>query len=88
MLSRCQADPVLSSVEDAVELCQKYISQNPQGALRGHNVHALESTETHLPVTEHLLEIRAETFQNSEGMVWGTGPTVWGTGPSSGPLPS
>lgn len=56
LLGGSKADPVLASVEDTVELCQKYISQNPQRAFGGNNVHGLETTETQLPVPEHLLK--------------------------------
>lgn len=65
MLRDGKADPVLSSVEDAVELGQKYISQNPQGPFRGNNVHGLETTETQLLVSEHLLETDRETISIS-----------------------
>lgn len=60
LLSGGKADTVLSSVEDAVELCQKYISQNPQRAFGGNNVHGLKTTETHLSVAKHLLEIKRD----------------------------
>lgn len=52
-----EADPVLSSVKDTVVLRQKYVSQNPQRALGGHDVHGLEPTEAQFSVTEHLLQM-------------------------------
>lgn len=56
MFSEGKAHPVQSSVEDAVELGQENISQNPQGALGGKNVHCLETTKTKLLVGERVLE--------------------------------
>lgn len=63
MVSLCKANPVLSSVEDAVILCEKYVSQNPQRALWRDNVHGLEPTETQLPVTQHLLKTHTDIEQ-------------------------
>lgn len=65
MLCSCKANPVLSSVEDAVILRQKYVSQNPQRTLRGNYVYCLETTETQLPVAKHLLKI--ERHRQTDG---------------------
>lgn len=65
MFGSGEADPVLSSVEDAVVLCQKYISQNPQGPLRGNDVHGLKTTKTQLPAAEDLLTDRGREKRSS-----------------------
>ncbi|MEQ2191994.1 hypothetical protein XENOCAPTIV_005439 [Xenoophorus captivus] len=52
-----KANSVLSSVENAVVLSQKYISQNPQWTFRGNNVNGLETAETQIPVAKHLLKV-------------------------------
>lgn len=77
-----EADPVLASVEDAVVLRQKYISQNPQGAFRGNDVYGLKTAKTQLPATEDLLtdrgrENRPSINRNSyfgERLTWNSTP--------------
>lgn len=56
MLGEGESDPVLSPVEDAVELCEEDVSQDPHGAFGGPDVRRLEATEAELPVAERLLE--------------------------------
>ncbi|TNN47317.1 hypothetical protein EYF80_042497 [Liparis tanakae] len=55
VLGEGEADPVLSPVEDAVELCEEDVSQDPHGAFGGHDVRRLETTEAELLVAERLL---------------------------------
>lgn len=62
-----QAHAVVPSVKDAVELREEDVSQDPQGALRRHDVHRLEAAQAQLFIPQHLLVGNKETQRRPTG---------------------